>query len=190
MKLLTLDLSTNSTGYAVFEVGSKKLLSYGVIKPKVPGLSKLKYPAAALVKIKEISTRVKDLVAAESPDYIVIEEVNRGINRIAQKSLDALHFFVLDYLCLIDKAWVQRVKYMDSNGKTGWRGVLGIKLSDQDKFFNKESRSAGKKAQVDWKVLAQRYVNSKYKLKFDVKAKTEEADIVDAIALGTAFLIK
>ncbi len=193
--LITLDLSTNSTGYAVFNSKTKKLITYGNLKPKVSGLHKLKYPAAALLKIKDIASKVKDLVAEHDPESIVIEEVNRGINRIAQKSLDALHFFVLDYLTLIDETWITRVRYMDSNGVRGWRGKLELKLSDEDKEHNKKVRKkyAKEEAQkhiVDWKVLAQRYVNAKYGTSFDVKENEEHADICDAIAMGDAWFLR
>lgn len=192
---VTLDLSTNSTGYAVFCSKTKKPITYGVIKPKVPGLHKMQYPAAAYFKIKDVASKVKDLIAEHSPDVIVIEEINRGINRIAQKSLDALHFFVLDYLCLLDKSWIDKVVYVDSNGAEGWRGALGLKLSKEDKEKNKQIRKENKRsrlsyAPIDWKVLAERYVNSKFGTKFDVRNNPGDADVCDAIALGDAYLTK
>jgi hypothetical protein len=143
----------------------------------------------------KLRTFLKDLIAEHSPDVIVIEEVNRGINRIAQKSLDALHFFVLDYLCLLSTDWLDKIVYVDSNGAKGWRGALGLRLSEEDKKFNKDIRNKNKKsklkyAPIDWKVLSQRFVNDKFKLKFDVVNNTSDADICDAIALGVAFLEK
>lgn len=193
--IITLDLSTASTGYAVFDKKTKKLITYGALKPQVPGLHKLKYPAAALFKIKDISAKVKDLIAEHNPDKIIIEEVNRGVNRISQKSLDALHFFVLDYLCILDKDWLNRIVYIDSNGSKGWRGALGLRLSDEDKKKNKEIRAKNKKSKmkynpIDWKTLAQRHVNAKFNLNLDIEADSSNADICDAIALGDAYLEK
>jgi len=187
--VLSLDLSTNSTGFALFEVKTKKVLKYGAIHPKVPGLSKMKYPESALMKILDMTAKIKALILETSPDIILVEEVNRGISRIGQKALDSLHFFVLDAIRVSVKDWTNKIVYMDSNGKKGWRGKLGLKLSTEDKFFNLNSRNSGNKDKViNWKVLAQRWVNANYQTKFDVKLVPEDADICDAIAMGAAFL--
>lgn len=189
--VLALDISTSCTGFAVFDRETKKLICSGRIKPTVPGLHKLKYPKAALKTIISMAGKVNDLVMQVNPDRIVIEEVNRGINRIGQKSLDAVHFFVLDRLT---EAQVDSVTYVDSNGKKGWRGMLGLKLSDQDKQVNAEIRLKNKKVKksakapvIDWKVLAQRYVNVKYGASFNVWENPGDNDECDAIALGDAF---
>ena len=190
--VLILDLSTTSTGYALFNKDSKKLITYGVLKPKVPGIHKMDYPSAVYWRIKDISEKVKQLVEEYKPTTIVIEEVNRGINRIAQKGLDACHFFVLDYLCLLDKAWLDKVIYIDSNGKNGWRGILGLKLSEEDKKKNKEIRKQNKKsklkyAPIDWKTLSCRWVKEHYNIDLDPQ---KENDIADSICLGSAYLRK
>lgn len=196
---LALDLSTTSTGFAVFE--GKKLIDHGVIKPSYKGLYKLKYPEGAYRRIVSISEQVCTLIMGMNPDHIVIEEVNRGINRIAQKSLDALHFFVIDRIMSIDEEFMNKSSYMDSNGAKGWRGKLGIRLSKEDKEANKKARAYNKRHKkdikagvkeekpiVDWKVLAQRYVNKKFKTKYNVIKVKSHADVVDAIALGWAYL--
>lgn len=189
MKLLALDLSTTSTGYAVYVGG--KLEHHGFVLPSVPGLHKLKYPMAALERIRSLTESITLLITQHNPDEIVIEEVNRSTSRISQKSLDALHFFVLDKM---DSVFKRKVNYMDSNGKTGWRPTLKLGLSDADKFFNKEARKMGKKTyaklKIDWKVLAQRWVNAKFNFTFDVKANDCDSDVCDAIALGYAYLLK
>lgn len=198
MKLLCLDLSTSCTGYALFEDG--KLKRYGIIKPKVKGISSLKYPEGAYHRIIDVSDRVRDLVAEIGPDEILIEEINRGINRIGQKSLDALHFFVIDRLFVLDPLEVKKIKYKDSNGKKGWRGDLGLKLDNQDKLYNKEAREFNKKNKtaikngdkeelpiIDWKDLSIRYCNKTYKMDLKVD-NSGDADIADAVAMGSAFL--
>jgi len=190
LKLLALDLSTKSTGYAIFDLKTKKLLEYGNIKPKsFKGISKFKYPAAAYYRIVSIADQVNDLVLEVEPSEIIIEEINRGISRLGQKSLDALHFFVLDYLNVIDSKWLEKVKYKDSNGKTGWRGDLGLKLSKEDKEHNKKAKK-NKAKKVDWKKLAERYVNAKFNTKFDVWKNTSDADVVDAICIGLSYFSK
>lgn len=149
----------------------------------------MKYPESALMKILDMTAKIKALILETSPDIILVEEVNRGISRIGQKALDSLHFFVLDAIRVSVKDWTNKIVYMDSNGKKGWRGKLGLKLSTEDKFFNLNSRNSGNKDKViNWKVLAQRWVNANYQTKFDVKLVPEDADICDAIAMGAAFL--
>lgn len=194
--VLALDMSTSSTGYALFDRETKTLIKSGRMKPKVAGIHKHKYPKAALFVILDMAKRIADLITETKPDWIVIEEVNRGINRIGQKSLDALHFFVLSHMYALADAsiYLDRVSYIDSNGKKGWRGMLGLKLSDQDKQVNAEIRlhnrkkSTKKKAPlIDWKVLAQRYVNTKFKTSFNVWENPGDNDECDAIALGDAW---
>lgn len=198
MKLLCLDLSTTCSGWA-FYVGDK-LKASGAIKPQVKGISKLRYPDAAYARIVDISDKIKNLVAEHEPDKILIEEVNRGINRIAQKSLDALHFFIIDRLMLLDSNLISKIAYIDSNGKRGWRPTLGLKLDDQDKEYNKQARDYNKKYAkdikkgekslkdiIDWKHLSIRHVNKRLKLKLDIN-NVGDADIADAICLGLAFL--
>ena len=194
MKLLALDLSTNATGWAVFEDG--KLTSWGLIKPKVKGITKMKYPLAQLMKCRDMSDKVVQLMLETKADEVVIEEVNRGINRIAQKSLDALHFMILDrvYELVGD---VEGVSYMDSNGKakSGWRPILGIRLSDADKKENARIRRQNKKDPtqktdvINWKTLSVRHVNKKYSLGLSPENNPKtDGDIADAICLGEAFL--
>lgn len=147
-----------------------------------------------------MANKVKDLVAEKDPDIILIEEVNRGVNRIGQKSLDALHFFVLDRFLLINENALKKCKYIDSNGKKGWRTALGLKLDDQDKEYNKQARDYNKdhkaaikrgdkveREVIGWKHLSIRYANKK--LKLDLNPDTSgDADIADAICLGLAYI--
>lgn len=193
--LLALDLSTNSTGFALFNMTNNKLLHYGFLKPQVPGLHKLKYPKAALHKMKDLSAKVRDLIAEHNPDYIVIEEINRGISRLSQKGLDGYHFVLLEYLLILGDEVLDKISYIDSNGPNGWRGELGLKLSAEDKAKNKEIRKLNKKnklkySPIDWKILACRWVNARYKKEFDVEANTHDSDICDAICIGAAWLSK
>jgi len=199
-RLLALDLSTSVTGWAFFEEGV--LVDHGIIVPKVKGVTKMGYPEKQLAKMRDISVKVFDLLVLKDPDHIVVEEVNRGISRIGQKSLDALHFIILDE---IDKMniysdFFSRLSYYDSNGKDGWRTHLKMRLSKEDKDYNKMAREYNKKNAkkikagaaprrdiVDWKNLAIRFVNENHKLDLDKREKGS-GDIADAICLGTAFL--
>jgi len=180
---LSIDLATVSTGWAVFK--GKKLEAYGQLAPTIEGISKMKYPEKALHRIVAMAAAVRDLVAEHNPDELVIEEVNRGVSRISQKSLDAVHFFVLEYLKILHPDWPKEVKYMDSNGKKGWRGALKLYLSAEDKKQNAVIRKENKKSKVKRKVinaktLSIRYVNKKYKLQLneDVKGDPDKADAI------------
>lgn len=200
-KLLALDLSTNSTGTATFDIDSRDLISTKLLRPKVEGLHKMRYPESAYYKIVSISEQVMEVALEEEPEHIVIEEINNATQRIGQKSLSALHYFVLANLCLIDPNWLSRVKFIDSNGAKGWRGILGLKLSNFDKNANKLAREFNRKNKakikhgelkakhiVDWKVLAERYVNDKFGTEYDVLKNSTDSDICDAIAVGCAAL--
>lgn len=194
---LVLDISTSSTGYAIYDRKSKQLMKSGRLKLKHrSGSHKWKYPKAALFAVLDMSNDIGSLIEDVQPNWIVIEEVNRGINRIGQKSLDACHFFVLSLMNLYDPTYLDRLTYVDSNGKKGWRGMLGLKLSEQDKQVNAEIRLHNRKRKksqkapvIDWKVLAQRYVNTKFKTQFNVWENAGDDDEVDAIALGDAFVL-
>ena len=77
-KLLSLDLSTKSTGYAIFDLVSSTLDTYGLLKPKAKGLSSLSYPQGSLKRIQSICDQIVTLLE-ENPDIkqIAIEEVNQ-----------------------------------------------------------------------------------------------------------------
>lgn len=194
--LLSLDISTSCTGFAVFATDTGKLLRSGRIKPQVPGLHKLRYPKAALMTILDMASKIKCLVDQVKPSRVVIEEVNRGISRLGQKSLDACHFFVLFEMHNLDPTYLDRLVYIDSNGKKGWRGILGLKLSDQDKQVNAELREKNRKRRksqkaplIDWKILAQRWVNKKHRTSYNVWENPGDNDECDAICVGEAWLI-
>ena len=201
-KLLALDLSTKNTGFAVFDLDTELPIEYGGIKPEVKLISKMKYPEGAYHRMTSVANKINDLVLRVEPEVIIIEEVNRGINRIAQKSLDALHFFVLDYLHFLNPLWLPRVIWKDSNGRTGWRGAsaLNLKQSDADKDYNKKARAFNKSKKrktqklkklpiIDWKVLAERYVRTKYGLDFDVVANPFDSDTCDALCVGSSYFL-
>lgn len=194
--VLGLDLSTTSTGFALLDIDTKSLLKYGFILPKVKGISKLKYPRAALARIIDLSQKISDLVKEYNPDKLVIEEVNRGIQRISQKSLDALHFFVLHYIDQHSPHLIDQLFYYDSDGRVGWRKHLALVLTEEDKAHNahiktfKSSRKVGKKkSKITKKHLAMRYVQSVYNLSLDIEEKVEHEDINDAIAMTTSYLL-
>lgn len=181
MKLLTIDYSTTSTGYAIFE--DSKLVSYGKIKNKAFGkiknsnlktITRLKYMAEEICKI--IPTNL---------DMILIEEVNRGISRIGQKTLSAGHYFLLEAIH-IGPNLLNKVEYIDSDGRDGWRPELGLRLTEKDKKFNRK-KSTPKKDRITKKHLICRYISFSLELSLNPK---DDNDIADAIGIGLGYLKK
>ncbi len=193
--LLALDLSTNCSGWALYDMKTKHLLKYGILKPKIKGISKMKYPEAPLMKILDMSEKLTQLVKEHNPSHIIIEEVNRGINRIAQKSLDALHFVLLGRLVGDLSYPLKKISYVDSNGSKGWRGKLGMRLSEADKKNNKAIRAANRKAKlkkavINWKTLACRWANAHFEVKLSTNNNPKtDGDIADAVCIGYSYFI-
>lgn len=190
-KVLALDLSTTCTGWAFFE--GEELVGHDYIKPKVKNVSKMAYPKQQLRKIENICEEIIDLIDSCNPDEIVIEEVNRHKNRKAGKTLDGLHFILFSYF---NDEQLDNLYFIDSDGATGWRTRLNLRLSQQDKELNKERKKLNSKIGkgqkkipiINKKHLAQRWVNKTYLLDFDVDRSSWESDVCDAIGLGSVFI--
>jgi len=184
-QLLSLDLSTKSTGYAILDLESSALLTYGLLKPKTKGLSTLTYPQGSLKRIQSICEQIVTLLDTyPNIEQIVIEEINQHRSRIGGKTLDGLHFVLLDRIQ--DKLPI--ITYKDCGGATGWRKDLQLYLNDDDKEFNKLMRDQGKKKEVVTpKHLACRFVKENYGLDFD---PVKENDLADAICLGHVMVAK
>lgn len=202
--LLSLDLSTTCTGYALFDITTKELVAHGFIKPDFRnpikrGIITYTYPRAQIYKLRELVNQIMtdETLKLKEVKYIVIEEVNRGISRLPQKTLDGYHFMLLNAM---DDATLDKVRYVDSDGKCGWRSRgtgLSLQLSEQDKLLNKENKKINKKASRGHKVpiitqkhLACRLVNKKFNLNLDVDARAEDSDMADAIGLGLYYVTK
>jgi len=181
MKSLQLDLSTSSTGYSLLQ--NRKLKKYGVLKPKIKGIYKQKYPLSSLRKIIGMTLAIDELVKEIKPDVIWIEEVNRGISRKTQKPLDGLHFFV--YLSLLAHLENDKIRYIDSDGSTGWRTILNLKLTPEDR---KKNRKLKKPNKITKKHLACRYVNTHLNLSLDVDLHKTDADKADALGMALALM--
>lgn len=193
MRLLALDLSTTASGWALFDIQTKKLLGYGVVKPNLKGLSKLGYPEQQLRKLQDLSVQLRNLVSEKEPlEVILIEEINRGVSRLTQKVLDGLHFVFLDRI----ESRIKIVRYRDSDGASGWRKRLGLKLSEADKELNRinglanrrRKKGTGKIPIINKKHLACRFVNRAYGLNLDVDQRETDGDVADAVGLGHSYL--
>ena len=186
-KIYSLDYSTTCSGYAIFDLASSKLESYGVVKNPYKGPKD--YPAYQLNRLRAMA----DAVIATFPEdllTIVVEEINAGKNRINQKTLSGGHYLFLDRLGAKD---LYKVVFYDTDGATGWRSAkgLGLQLSKSDKLVNKENQKLNKKLprgkklpKITQKTLCCRFVNKTYGLELTEK----ENDIADAIGLGHYYL--
>lgn len=191
--LLSLDLSTTCTGWAKLDLDTKELLEYGSMYPEIKnpvkkGVPTYEYPEWQVLKLRALSDQVLKLID-EDVEQIVIEEINRGKNRLGQKVLDGFHFVLLERMA---SERVKTVFLIDSDGKIGWRSQNGLKLqlSTFDKETNKKNKKLNKKLAkglkklpvVTQKTLAVRYVNKRYELTL---TEEDDSDAADAIGLGT-----
>ena len=174
MIILALDLSTVSTGYAALLDG--EFLTAGLIQPKNKPKPK-EHVKEKLARFNEIALETKNIIESTCADVVYVEEVNSSPNRIAQKTLSGLHWILMLKLGpLIDK-----VKFIDSGGATGWRTRLGLRLTNKDKKANK-----AKKNTITAKHLAQRYANKKFGLELDVDLRKTDSDLADALCIALA----
>jgi len=137
MKVLALDLSTSS-GVSIFIDG--KLKDYTVIKRKVKGntLSE-NYPINYIEMAECLALKIGACASSEKPDFIVIEETNKGKERFRQKQLEFIHFAVgkfLNELRTVSKL-NYKIKYIDSSA---WRKILGLSLDSDQRSSNKERK--------------------------------------------------
>ncbi|RLI54081.1 MAG: hypothetical protein DRP09_14060 [Candidatus Thorarchaeota archaeon] len=192
--LISIDYSTTCTGYAIFNLDTGKLVRYGILKPKVIGVTKLKYPKLQLEKIRSLAYQLVDLINEVQPVAIIVEEINRHKSRLAGKTLDGGHYIFLDRL---SDEYLAKLSFIDSDGKDGWRSAQGLNLylSLQDKVLNKERRSLNKKGKLAKKLpiitkkhLACRWVNEHYKLSLDCDKTSSDGDLADAIGIGADYI--
>ena len=191
--LLSLDLSTSCTGYAVFDIDTKKLISRGLIKSSNKGLDKMKYPEKQLKRMMDMAERVITLVHNFRPSAIVIEEITGSKNRLTQKTLDGMHYILVYYLK--DLFPFEKVFYYDVSGLAGWRTHIKLNLTDADMLANREARKLNKDLPAKQRLpiiikkhLACRHANFFYGLDLDYDLRTTDGDIGDAVSIGDAFL--
>lgn len=190
--LLSLDLSTTCTGWSVFDIKTKVLITYGTLKPSTKGISKLVYPKQQLTKMIDLSFQIKALIENYKPEHIVIEEIAGSRQRLGQKVLDGLHWVLLIHI----QEYIDIVNYYDVTGENGWRTNLSLKLSDADKLANKEAKKLNptlgkgvtKLPIYDAKDLAARFANKLFKLSLDPQVNQFDSDIADSICMGFAWL--
>lgn len=174
MKVLSLDLSTH-TGWAVLESNPQQasisLIGHGCCKAiSCPKL----YPYGYIFKAKELAEQIEQVYDAYLPDFIVVEDTNRGQQRYTQKFLEFIHFAVFDKFIL--NGW-EKIYYISSSE---WRSHQAVRLSKEQRSVNKKKI----KPKVTLKHVAVQKTNSL----FGLQLKQKDNDIADAILLGVAFL--
>ena len=188
--LLSIDLSTNCTGWAFFNLDSKELLKYGHIKGKT---FKNRSPIrSTLLKLEFMATSILNIIETLKPSKIVIEEIAGSKNRLGQKTLDMAHGILWKAI----EKHLDIVQYYDVTGADGWRTHLKLKLTDADKLANKEAkkinptlgRGVTKMPVYDAKDLAARHANKRFGLALDPQTNQYDADIADSVSLGDAYL--
>lgn len=192
--LLSLDLSTTCTGWSLFDIKKKTLVTYGILRPTTRGgVNKLDYPKKQLVKMLDLSEQILELVSNYKPVHIVIEEISGSKNRLGQKVLDGFHFVLVKELDTV--GYLDMVSFQDVTGSDGWRPRLGIRLTDEDKKANREAQKLNKSLPRDQRLpkitnkhTVCRYVNFYFKLDLDVDQRATDGDIADSVAMGWHFL--
>lgn len=189
--VLALDLSTTCTGWALFGIETKDLLTYDRLKPKVPGKSKLPPLVLKFQTMLNLAEQIKHLVDTYKPHRIIIEEVTSSKNFRNQKTLDGFHWIVLYTL----RDHLNEIDFYDVGGTYGWRTHLRLKYNDADKLHNKEAKKLNKTLQrgqkineITKKTLAARHANYHYGTDLDVDLRASDADVADAICIGDAYL--
>lgn len=187
--LLSLDMSTTCTGWSLFDIETHKLITYGILKGK--NIKDSSTQRATLRKMEKMAKDILLVIEAYAPSKIIIEEIAGSRNRIGQKTLDMLHGIVWKE---IDK-YLDLVEYYDVSGTYGWRTHLNLKLSEQDKIHNKESRKFNKEHKknllpvLGWKHLSCRYANLRHNLALDCDERETDGDIADSVSIGDAYLL-
>lgn len=187
---LALDLSTSSTGWALFDAITGTPIAYGALVP--PNLPKklATLPSAKLGRMVTLAREVGALARLHNPSRIVIEEIAGSKNRLTQKVLDGFHYLVMLEL----GPWLDSAHFYDVSGVDGWRTHLKLKLTEADKLNNKSAKKLNprlprgqKLPEITPKHLAAREVLRCLGISLDVDGNPSDNDIADALAMGFAY---
>lgn len=118
MKVLGLDTSTRSTGYAVMDTKTKKITAYGTIKTQ----TKLDL----LDKIIYIEKHIKQIIKAKEVEFIVIEDLAVTRNASTTKALAGLLYHLL-------VEFRKRELLVVQVRPAQWRSVCSIKAKERKK---------------------------------------------------------
>lgn len=118
-KILSLDPSTHSTGYAIFE--NRNLIAHGYLKDSSNN---------TYLRIEKMVEAIKEIIIQENIDEIVIEEVyiEQGINNQTYKVLMHLQGGIMLMINSLNKIKDTNFKYPSE-----WRKQCGIKTGNKKK---------------------------------------------------------
>lgn len=171
MKLLGLDLSYK-TGWALFEGSS--LVDYGLlVAPEPPGTHPL-YDYNQMDRANAVGDYMYTLVMTLQPDFIIIEQTNKGKQRTTQRGLEWIHYSVLSKLRM---HYQNKIVYVDTSE---WRNKLHIRLDKDQRKHNKSVKQKVARGKITPKHLAVAMINEE----FDLSLKLKDNDIADAICLA------
>jgi len=164
--LLALDLSTKSTGFAIFNIETKELIAYGCLVEKNTNV---------LNRIPSMENKIIDLFKKYKITKVVAEEVlmNETLKDSCygnQKTLKALLYLQGAISIRVFKDYKLEIEYIQANV---WRSIIGIKVGRGIK------RETLKKEDI-------RFAAQTYSL--DQASLTD--DEADAICIGHAYLHK
>lgn len=196
MKILALDISKNSPGWALLDSETGKILDCGIINVSPLSVHEQgEYPRNYMIATRGVASGLMAKVKETNPDVVVVEETNQGRSRYVQKVLEWIHCHFLDMMFEDPKDIP--IKYVSSRV---WRKKLEIKVSAEDKKKNaklSKAKSLAKKTgtKLDKKALGIRgkitkkhaavvWVNTTYGTNF----KIGDNDTCEAITLGVAFI--
>lgn len=110
MIILSLDISTRSTGYAVFQ--DRKLIAYGTITPK----------GEVITRIEKLADEVNLLMLEYHPDIVYTEETEPAKQRLIDtyRKLTFAH----GAIAIVLNHYHKELKYCTSSH---WRKIVGIK---------------------------------------------------------------
>lgn len=156
-KILSLDISSVSTGYAIFE--NDKLIDYGIIDT-----SKIKLHGERLVAFEK---ELKSLIAKYNPEVIAAEDIYKGRNPKTHKIL-ALYHGITYKLCF---------EHLKSDPNVLYAGEIRSIVGNA---YNAVLKKKGvKDKQLTFDFIKEKYSFSSFEFK-------KHNDITDAIAIGLA----
>lgn len=165
--VLSLDLSVNSTGYALFDKDGQ-IVDYGLITTKIEekGSYLWRYPLKSVRKCQLAAKQVVALIRSyiKDLDHIVIEEINLNTkkNMISFKTLAALQFFIMAELSNDEVQLIDMIKCSE------WRSAIKLKKDG------------------DWKASAVKYANNYFGTNFEYS----DNDVCDALCQYVGWKIR
>ena len=202
MKVLSFDISSKA-GWALFDTDLPKphhLLKFGSlgIDKKVldfPG----PYPYNVMRAADCMAIQLVEIAKLHRPDAIVIEEVNLGKQRLAQRYLEWTHYALLG--CIESEFPLDAMPKVFYISTSSWRQALEQRMTTEDKRNNKQvkllknvgdadlkkelKKQSGVKGKIGTKHLSVRWANENYLQDF----KRKDDDKADAISIGAAFIV-